>query len=98
MFTNVVAPILRQICAGKTKLAEMRNFRLSGLGESEVSATVEPALLALGDIEIGYCARMGEVIVRVLGTPEQMEAARNVVAAAFPQQFFSATDQSLEFT
>ncbi len=99
MFTNMVSPILRQICQGKTKLAEMRNFRLAGLGESEVSATVEPALLALGeDLEIGYCARMGEVIVRVLGTPEQMEAARNVVAAAFPKQFFSATDQSMEFT
>ncbi len=98
MFTNIMAPILREICAGKTKLTEMRNFRLAGLGESEVSAVVEPALLALGDVEIGYCARMGEVIVRVLGTAEQMEAARNVVAASFPQQFFSATDQSLEFT
>jgi nicotinamide-nucleotide amidase len=99
MFTNVLAPLLRSICAGKTKLSEMRNFRLAGLGESEVSATVEPALVALGeDLEIGYCARMGEVIVRVLGTAEQMEASRNIVAAAFPQQFFSADDHSMEFT
>ncbi len=99
MFANVMAPLLRTLCAGKTKLSQMRNFRLAGLGESEVSQTVEPALMQLGeDLEIGYCARMGEVIVRVLGTPEQMEGARNVVAAAFPQQFFSADDQSLEFT
>jgi nicotinamide-nucleotide amidase len=55
--------------------------------------------VALGeDLEIGYCARMGEVIVRVLGSPEQMEAARNVVAAAFPTQFFSATDQTMQHT
>lgn len=99
MFQNSVVPLLREICTGRTRISEIRNFRLAGLGESEVSATVEPALMDLGkDLEIGYCARMSEVIVRVLGTPEQMEAARNVVAAAFPEQFFSATDQSMEET
>ena len=99
MFQNAVVPLLKEICTGKTRITDIRNFRLSGLGESEVSATVEPALMALGeDLEIGYCARMGEVVVRVLGSPEQMEAARNVVAASFPEQFFSATDQSMEET
>lgn len=99
MFINQVVPLLRRICHGKVRPTEMRNFRLSGLGESQIAAGVEPALLALGDdLEIGYCARPGEVIVRVLGSAEQMEAARNVVAAAFPNAFFSATDQSLEET
>lgn len=99
MFKDRVEPLLRVICQGKTKIAEMRNFRLSGLGESEVANTVEAALVGLGsDLELGYCARAGEVIVRVLGTPEQMEASRNIVASAFPEQFFSATDQSMELT
>lgn len=99
MIKTSVEPILRSICAGKTKISEMRNFRIAGLGESEVANTVEPSLIAMGsDLEIGYCARAGEVVVRVLGTAEQMEAARNIVAAAFPEQFFSATDQSMEET
>lgn len=97
MMQNSVEPLLRSICEGKTKISSMRNFRLAGLGESEVADTVEAPLLALGDdIELGYCARQAEVIVRVLGTPEQMEGARNIIASSFPAQFFSASDEPME--
>jgi nicotinamide-nucleotide amidase len=99
MFTDAVEPLLRSICAGRTKLAQMRNFHICGLGESEVARTVETALLALGDdIEIGYCARLSEVIVRVIGNAEQLEAARMIIAASFPMRFFAENEQTMEET
>lgn len=99
MFVRSVGPLLATICQGKSHVAQMKNFRLCGLGESEVARTVEPSLLQLGtDLEIGYCARPGEVIVRCIGSAEQLEAARMIVAAAFPDSFFSDDDQDLEHT
>jgi nicotinamide-nucleotide amidase len=52
----------------------MRLWRVVGVPESHVEEAVGEALLALG-IEPGYCARPGEVDVRVIGTPAQIEAA-----------------------
>jgi nicotinamide-nucleotide amidase len=74
----------------------MRNFHLAGLGETQVAEAVEETLTAMGIPEIGYCARAGEVIVRVFGTPEQLAAAETLMAGTFPAQFFSSKDEELE--
>jgi nicotinamide-nucleotide amidase len=95
MFTNLVVPILREI-AGDIAARVMGNFKLSGLGETQVSTTVEEPLLSLGDIELGYCARPGEVIVRVIGTREQIAAAETIIAAAFPENYFTSEDVPIE--
>ncbi|HWB06004.1 MAG TPA: CinA family nicotinamide mononucleotide deamidase-related protein [Verrucomicrobiales bacterium] len=95
MFTDHTVPILRRLTGDAAK-REMKNFKLSGLGETQVSTTVEEPLLSLGDIELGYCARPGEVIVRVIGTPVQLAQSEAIIAAAFPQQYFAAEDVALE--
>jgi len=74
----------------------MRNFHLAGLGETQVAEAVEEILTEMGIPEIGYCARAGEVIVRVFGTPEQLAAAEMLMAGTFPAQFFSSKDEELE--
>jgi nicotinamide-nucleotide amidase len=74
----------------------MRNFHLAGLGETQVAEAVEETLTGMGIPEIGYCARAGEVIVRVFGTPEQLAAAETLMAGTFPAQFFSSKDEELE--
>ena len=74
----------------------MRNFHLAGLGETQVAEAVEETLTGMGIPEIGYCARAGEVIVRVFGTPEQLAAAETLIAGTFPAQFFSSKDEELE--
>jgi len=74
----------------------MRNFHLAGLGETQVAEAVEGVLTGMGIPEIGYCARAGEVIVRVFGTPEQLAAAEMLMAGTFPAQFFSSKDEELE--
>ena len=98
MVRDTVVPLLRKICGGKTNVRGMKNFRLANLGESQVAAAVEDAILTLGDVELGYCARAGEVVVRVLGTAAQLAAAETVIAAAFPQHYFTAKNHPLEHT
>ncbi|HEX2747042.1 MAG TPA: CinA family nicotinamide mononucleotide deamidase-related protein [Verrucomicrobiales bacterium] len=95
MFTDQVAPILREI-TGRAGGAGMKSFKISGLGETQVSTTVEETILSLGNVELGYCARLGEVIVRVIGTPEQLAQSEAIIAAAFPEQYFTAEDVPLE--
>jgi nicotinamide-nucleotide amidase len=98
MVQEVMLPVLRKICEGRTVIRGMKNFRLANMGESQVAAAVEEDMLALGDVELGYCARAGEVVVRVLGTPAQLAAAESILAAAFPEHYFTAQDHPLEFT
>ncbi len=97
MVTNTVVPLLRGICEGRTVIREMKNFRLANLGESQVAAAVEESIQSLGDVELGYCARAGEVIVRVLGMPAQLAAAEAIISAAFPAHYFTAKEEPLEF-
>lgn len=98
MVREIVIPLLTRICEGRTVIREMRNFRIANLGESQVAAAVEEPITSLGEIELGYCARSGEVIVRVLGTPEQLAAAETIVCAAFPANYFSSSELPLEHT
>lgn len=96
MFTDSALPILRRICEGRTVERAIRNFRLTGVGETQVAAAVEAPLLSLGDIELGYCARMADLTVRVLGTPAQLAAAESILSAEFPANYYSGADQSIE--
>jgi nicotinamide-nucleotide amidase len=94
-----VEPKLIDIGKGKLNIQHLRNFRLCNIGESEVERTVENPIRSLGDdVEIGYCAKLGEVVVRVLGSLQQLESARMIIASAFPNQYFSDNDDPLNFT
>ena len=97
MVRQTMVPLLRTMCQGRTVIREMRNFRLANMGESQVAAMVEDSIMSLGDVELGYCARAGEVIVRVLGTPAQLAASESIISAAFPAHYFTAGDHPLEF-
>ena len=98
MVRETMLPLLGKISAGRTVVRGMKNFRLANMGESQVSAAVEEPIMALGEVELGYCARAGEVVVRVLGTPAQLAAAETIIAAAFPHHYFTAKEHPLEFT
>jgi nicotinamide-nucleotide amidase len=78
MVQNSMIPILQALLPPSELL--MRSWRVVGLGESEVEKLVGEDLVAL-DAELGYCARPGEVDVRVIGTQAQLEAAETIVSA-----------------
>jgi nicotinamide-nucleotide amidase len=73
----------------------MRLWRVVGVPESHVEEAVGETLLALG-IEPGYCARPGEVDVRVIGTPEQIEAAGKLLQTALGFAILPEEMRSLE--
>ncbi len=94
MFEEAVLPILRRIVPSGAAV-EMRNFRLSGLGESVVEARIGDALLALG-IELGYCARPGEVDVRVIGAAADLGRAEEIIRAELGSHLVSQDSRALE--
>ena len=53
-----------------------------GIGESQVEALVGPTLETMTGLEIGYCARLGEVDLRLIGTAVQLDEAEKVVFPA----------------
>lgn len=78
MLESGVVPILRPLVPPSS--TQMRSWRVIGLGESNVEQLVGEELLALGG-ELGYCARPGEVDVRVIGTAEMLAAADAILTA-----------------
>ncbi len=94
MFDQSVLPILKKIYPHEAP--GMRSFRLHGLGESHVARTLEASLLATGLSEIGYCAKMGEVVVRCIGPQSALDACRALVAQTYPSEFFAEDEQTME--
>jgi nicotinamide-nucleotide amidase len=94
MVEDYVVPTLRKILP-PVAIHEMRTFRTAGLGESHVEELVGEELLALG-IELGYCARPGEVDVRVIGSPEQIGRAEEIIRNHLGEHIVSDDQRSLE--
>jgi nicotinamide-nucleotide amidase len=103
MFEGQALPLLRERFAALLPALECRVLRVVGLGESRVEEMVEPRLRALGDLEIGYCARPGEVDLRLVARAADAAAARRAVerAEALAREIlgdavFGAGEESLE--
>jgi len=94
MFLKFVVPILRSIAPGRS--VEKRIYRISGVGESVVEKTIGERVLAVSGIELGYCARPGEVEVRILGNADAIVQADAVIRSGLGVAIFSTTDETLE--
>ena len=95
MFRRSVLPILEEINKGAVA-PQVRTFRIACVGESVVEAAVGPQLLALPGVELGYCARPGEVDVRVMGPAAALDEADKIIKGAFAQQLYTTGDEDLE--
>jgi len=72
-------------------------FKVAGLPESVVEEKVAPALADLADLELGYCARPGEVEVRVLShLPAQIAKAETRLRAVLGDNLFAVADERME--
>jgi nicotinamide-nucleotide amidase len=94
MFDTYVLPILRSL-AGTHDL-QARIFRTTGLGESQVERMVGERLLAIPELELGYCARMGEVDVRVIGPQSAVEAANELIQVELRPYIVTTEEKELE--
>ncbi len=94
MFLECVVPILRSI-APATGLTR-RLYKITGMGESAVEEAIGEKVLALPGIELGYCARPGEVEVRLIGKPEAIETADAIIRGQLGISIVSAEEETLE--
>jgi nicotinamide-nucleotide amidase len=95
MVENCVLPKLRQIVPAQLAERKMETWRIVNVPESVVEAEVGEALLQLG-VELGYCARLGEVDVRLIGSAEQLQAGRLILSSAFEASMLPAGSGPLE--
>lgn len=61
-------------------------FRLVGIGESDLQELVDDSLHQVEGLEVAYCARVGEVDVRLVGSEvalKQGEARLRILAGAY---------------
>ncbi len=95
MFTDLVLPLLRALLPAGD-IPECRNFRIIGTGESGVEAAVGAQLLAIEGLELGYCAHVGSVDVRCIGTPEMIQKAEVIIRRELGEWLASEDLSSLE--
>jgi nicotinamide-nucleotide amidase len=94
MFRDSVLPILRSIVPAPT--FHRRLYRIANMGESMVEKAIGEKVLAIPDIELGYCARPGEVDLRIIGKEEAVQRAEVIINSALADSIFSTTDENLE--
>jgi nicotinamide-nucleotide amidase len=94
MVETSVLPILQKLAPPGSQQT-LKIWRVVGVPESIVEAQVGEVLLALG-VELGYCARLGEVDVRVLGTTAQAAHAEEILRSAFGKSVLPSESASLE--
>lgn len=73
-----------------------RIFRIVGLGESAVEDKVGAYLEGIPNLELGYCARMGEVDLRLIGAPEVVDAAGIYVNEVLGTSIVTDTGETFE--
>ncbi len=94
MVTDQVTPILQRLLPPRPAI-EMHTVRVAGLGESAVEELIGEHLLAL-DLELGYCARPGEVDVRTIGLPHILADAERIIVEKLGPHIVSHDQRSLE--
>ena len=94
MFNESVLPILQALLPARPQFA-MNTYRIAGMGESGVEELVGELLLALG-LEVGYCARPGEVDLRLIGGPEVLARAEEIVVEKLGGHIVSRDGGELE--
>lgn len=95
MFHAEVMPRLRAL-AGEVALPEMRVLKFTGIGESDFHQGVDDALAKITGLEVGYCARIGELDLRLIGPRDAINAGKGIAIAAFAKQCFSEDGHELE--
>jgi len=95
MFRDSVMSILRSIVKGPPRF-ERRFYKIASMGESLIEEAIGKKILAIPGIELGYCARPGEVDLRIIGERAALDQADQIVRAELGQVIFTTGDETLE--
>nr|WP_226895570.1 competence/damage-inducible protein A [Luteolibacter marinus] len=97
MFRDEVIPRLVAL-AGLAAAPGLLEMKLAGVGESDLQQEVDADLAQVPGLEVGYCARIGEVDLRLIGDKAAIAAGREIAMAKFAKEIFSDDGSSLEAT
>jgi nicotinamide-nucleotide amidase len=101
MFDDAVVPILRREFPLEAPFV-CRTLRTGGVGESAVQEKIQPPLAALvaGGLEVGYCARVGQVDVRLTARGADAEkiarAGETIVQQILGANIYGFDDEEIE--
>lgn len=101
MFDDSVVPLLRKEFPAQAPFV-CRTLRTGGLGESAVQEKIKALLAALvaQGLEVGYCARVGQVDVRLTATGADAERlvgeAESVVRKILGANIYGVDDEIME--
>jgi nicotinamide-nucleotide amidase len=97
MFLDHVLPMIRSVLPLDERLA-CRTLRTSGIGESMVEERIAGPLddLVRQGLELGYCARTGEVDVRFVGSAPLVSEAEQIARKILGNYVFGVDDQRIE--
>lgn len=97
MYQNEVAPRLRAISGAQDPPAVLE-LKFTGIGESDFHQGIDSRLEQIPGLEYGYCAHIGEVDLRLIGSPVVLEQARAIAMEQFQPFLISDDGASLEAT
>lgn len=97
MFKAEVVPRLRAL-SGVEFCHEALELKFVGIGESDFHQGIDERLARIPGLEFGYCARVGEVDLRLIGDLAAREAGRVVAVESFLEHLVSDDGSSLEKT
>jgi len=75
---------------------ECRIYKVVGMGESMVEASIGLKLSERTDLEVGYCARPNEVDFRLIGTKDVLDEVEPSVLAVVGDYLVSGDEESME--
>jgi nicotinamide-nucleotide amidase len=94
MFEQYASPMIRSL-VGTTDLTAII-FRTAGLGESYAQELIGADLAAIKDLELGYCARIGELDLRLVGSLESVLKGAAIVRARLSEHIVSEDGSEME--
>ena len=95
MFHKEVVPRLEAL-AGLEVVPGMLEMRFVGVGESTMQEQIDAELNAVPNLEVGYCARLGEVDLRLVGDEVAVAAGREIAVRAYAKELVSEDGATLE--
>ncbi|MGJ8643314.1 MAG: competence/damage-inducible protein A [Luteolibacter sp.] len=97
MFHEEVAPRLRAL-SGVEEIPSVCELKFTGVGESDFHQSLDAELAAMPGLEYGYCAHIGEVDLRLIGSAGVIRQARELVLGRYDQYLISDDGCSMEAT
>ena len=95
MFHEEVLPRLKAL-AGVETISQVQELKFVGIGESDFHESLDDVLAEIDDLEVGYCARLGEVDLRLIGSSEAIAEGRRHAEENFGEFLVSDDGRDLE--